>query len=119
MNKAPSSPRKRSKPAKIGRPAKYPWGKWFDGTNWVLRRGKGFWLAGMDGRRFSAVIHNQAKRANVRVSLSHTTDELTLQAFPGEAYPLRVGQDWKRKGRVETFICQPCFKKDCEEDDRE
>ena len=93
----PSSPRKR-KP-KIGRPPKYPWGKWFNGTAWVLRRGKGKWLPEMDGRRFSAVIHNQAKRAKVRVVVSHTLGELTLQAFPGEAYPLRKGHAWKRKPR--------------------
>lgn len=93
-------PGRQRKSRPVGKPPKYPWDRWFDGSIWIIKKGgdrKSGWPLWMDGRRFAAIVYVTAKRRDVRVELSYDDVEVLLQAFPGEPYPKREGHEWKKR----------------------
>lgn len=56
--------RRKAKPA-AGRAEQYPYGDWFDGAVWRLRRGDDFTV---NPKSLRAAIHGAAKRRGVKVS---------------------------------------------------
>lgn len=88
---------------KRGRPAKYPWDKWFDGKTRVLEQGVDY--EADSPKSFRSTVYSAAKRMGIGIETRIIDGELHIQAIlpdDEEAKPKSNGRVARKKSRRET-----------------